>query len=142
MTDRLFLDANVLFSAAYRTDSGLSQLWTIPKITLLTSAYAVEEAMRNLEDDDQRSRLRHLLSTVELVVSLSQESGMAKFAPTPQQADLPEKDRPILQVAITGRASHLITGDFKHFGRFFGQTIAGLQIMPPAEYLKSNKRRR
>ncbi len=52
--DRLFLDANVLFSAAYRDDAGVQRLWSAPNSELVTSDYAIEEAIRNLADPDQR----------------------------------------------------------------------------------------
>jgi hypothetical protein len=42
--DRIFLDANVLFSAAYLENSGLGRLWQLEGVELLSSAYAVEEA--------------------------------------------------------------------------------------------------
>ena len=40
--DRVFLDANVLFSAAYRQDSSLLRLWELKDVELVTSAYAFE----------------------------------------------------------------------------------------------------
>jgi predicted nucleic acid-binding protein len=46
--DRVFLDANVLFSAAYRSDSGLLKLWKLKRTKLITSTYALEEARTNL----------------------------------------------------------------------------------------------
>jgi len=46
--DRIFLDANVFFSAACLELSGLARLWTLEDVELLSSAYAVEEARRNL----------------------------------------------------------------------------------------------
>ncbi len=58
--DRLFLDANVLFSAAYREDAGLVELWKLEDVELVTSAYAFEEARRNLTDDEQIERLQAL----------------------------------------------------------------------------------
>jgi len=36
---------------------------------------------------------------------------------------LPEKDRPILLAAIEARATHLITGDKRLFGKYFGKRI-------------------
>lgn len=53
---RLFLDANVLFSAAYREDAGVRRLWSASNAELVTSDYAVEEATRNLVHPDQRER--------------------------------------------------------------------------------------
>jgi predicted nucleic acid-binding protein len=51
--DRLFLDANVLFSAAYQPDSGIARLWKFKDVELLTSAYAAEEARVNLSEREQ-----------------------------------------------------------------------------------------
>jgi hypothetical protein len=42
--DLVFLDSNVLFSAAYRRDAGLRGLWRLPRARLITSAYVAEEA--------------------------------------------------------------------------------------------------
>lgn len=58
--DRVFLDADVLFSATYRSDSGLLALWRRAGASLLTSAYAVDEARRNLSEEDQRQGLEAL----------------------------------------------------------------------------------
>lgn len=69
--DRLFLDANVLFSAAYRPDAGIARLWQISDVELMTSAYAAEEARINLTERDQRNRLETLLERVKIVVGIS-----------------------------------------------------------------------
>jgi uncharacterized protein len=50
---------------------------------------------------------------------------------------LPQKDAPILLAAIAARATHLITGDLRHFGPFFGKELAGIAIYSPADYLRS-----
>ena len=42
--DVVFLDANVLFSAAYRSEAGLQRLWDLKGVELVSSMYAVEEA--------------------------------------------------------------------------------------------------
>src|ERR1700704_1844510 len=57
---RLFLDANVLFSAAYRSDTGLLKLWKLREVVLCSSRYALEEARINLNNEVQRSRLVRL----------------------------------------------------------------------------------
>jgi hypothetical protein len=46
--DRLFLDANVLFAAAWRPKAALARLWELGDAELLSSDYAIEEARRNL----------------------------------------------------------------------------------------------
>ena len=131
--DQIFLDANVLFSAAYRLDMPLRKLFSLPNVMLVTSAYALEEANRNLASEQQRAELQRLCKSVEVVSVLplqGESSILAKF---------PENDRPILWAAISVRATHLLSGDFKAFGRFYGQTIEGVAIMPPAEYLKGHR---
>jgi hypothetical protein len=37
------------------------------------------------------------------------------------------------------KATHLLTGDIKHFGSLFGVTVEGVLILPPAEYLKGKE---
>ena len=124
--DRLFLDANVLFSAAYRDDAGLLRLWKLSNARLCSSRNAVEEARINL-DGSQRIRLAHLVEVVELFESVEGK--------LPRGVSLPDKDVPILLAAIAARATHLLTGDIRHFGRYFGKTIAGVLISLPGEYL-------
>jgi hypothetical protein len=79
----------------------------------------------------QRERLTHLVEALEIVHSLA-----ARL-----QSTLPEKDQPILAATVAGRATHLITGDVKHFGEFFGKTLAGVMVLPPAAYLRGRQRR-
>lgn len=125
--DRLFLDANVLFSATYRRDAGIARLWRLSHVELLTSPYAAEEARVNLIEKDQRRRLETLLERVGIVTGVS---GL------PRGITLPEKDRPILQAAIQTGATHLLTGDKRHFGRYFGQRYGGVLVLAPAEYFQ------
>lgn len=129
--DRLFLDANILFSAAYRPDAGVRRLWHLPSATLLTSDYAIEEARRNLRDPQQLERLETLLKSVTSAPALSFDLAMR------EGIELREKDWPILGGAVTGGATHLITGDLRDFGRYFGKQVLGVLIMPPADYLNS-----
>lgn len=126
--DPLFLDANVLFSAAYREDAGVGALWHLPDAQLLSSSYAVEEARRNLADRGQLRRLDRLLRAVRLTDRVPDR-------PLPPGMSLPQKDRPILLGAIGAGATHLVTGDSRHFGRLFGETVAGIVIVTPARYL-------
>ena len=129
--DRVFLDANVLFSAAYRGDSGLARLWRPTyRITLLSSRYAIEEARRNLDDVHARERLARLVTGLEVVTEVATGN-------LPNGVSLPEKDWPILLAAIAAEASHLLTGDRAHFGDYFGRRIAGILIQRPGDYLAS-----
>lgn len=126
--DRLFLDANVLFSAAYWRDSGLLRLWRLPRCSLLTSSYAAEETRRNLAGSNQRARLGKLLESVT-IVGEAESLGVANVG-------LPAKDQPILAAATRAKATHLLTGDARHFGPLYGRTIGGVLITRPAPYLQ------
>jgi uncharacterized protein len=53
--DRLFLDANVLFSAAYRPGVRLLKLWKLKNVALFSSRYALEEALR-MQSEHRRRR--------------------------------------------------------------------------------------
>ncbi|MGB6363429.1 MAG: PIN domain-containing protein [Thermoanaerobaculia bacterium] len=129
--DRVFLDANILFSAAWREDSGLTRLWKLKQIVLLTSTYAFEEAYRNLPNPQQRERLRHLTAGMEIVEVSTAEGPLA------DEVDLPANDLPILAAAIATAATHLLTGDRRAFGRYYGKTLSGVQILRPASYLET-----
>ncbi len=126
---RAFLDANVLFSAAYREKAGLTRLWSLPGTEIVTSAYAAEEARRNLASPDQQVRLGDLLSRTRIVA----ESDV----PMPAGVRLPDKDHPIVRAAIAAEATHLVTGDFRDFGRYFGRRIGGILVVTPADFIKS-----
>jgi predicted nucleic acid-binding protein len=125
--DRLFLDANVLFSAAYGEESPLRRLWAVKDAELLTSAYAVAEARRNLETDGQQARLDGLLGKVRVV-------GESEKWVLPDGVALREKDVPILCAAIDARASHLLTLDLRDFGALLGKRIKGVLLQHPRDY--------
>ena len=42
--DRLFVDANILFSAAYSRSSSLRQLWNLADTELVSSPFAIQES--------------------------------------------------------------------------------------------------
>ncbi|HVF01555.1 MAG TPA: PIN domain-containing protein [Rubrobacteraceae bacterium] len=130
--DLIFLDANVLFSAAYRSDAGLRRLWRLPRARLITSAYVAEEARRNLMDPGQRRELEELLGSVEVVPTAAPTDH-----PLFSTMELADKDRPVLLAAIGVGATHLLTGDVRHFGSCYGKRLEGVLVLPPGEYLSS-----
>ncbi|PYU32998.1 MAG: DNA-binding protein [Acidobacteria bacterium] len=132
--DRLFLDANVVFSAAYRPNPELLKLWKLKNVILCSSRHALEEARINLTHEVQRSRLARLSRNIHLFDAPPKE--------LPGGVLLPDKDVPILLAAIEVRATHLITGDLRHFGPYFGKTIQGILVLPPGNYLKKAGPRR
>jgi hypothetical protein len=99
----------------------------------LANDYAIEEARRNhaAKWPDAIERLDRLVKRCEIVSQLA----------TAIEVGLPLKDTPILGGAIAGQATHLLTGDEKDFGEFWGTTIQGVKIVSPrmlAEELRLN----
>ena len=132
--ERVFLDANVLFSAAYREENGLLRLWRIQSTELFTSAYAIEEARRNLESPGAKRRLDELLARVRVIPE-------APSLELPQNVSLAEKDQPILKCAIASGSRRLLTGDLKDFGHLFGKRVMGVLIQTPGDFLAISARR-
>lgn len=128
--DRVFLEANVLFSAAFRDGAGVTRLWKVERAALVTSDYALEEARRNLDTSEQLERLDELMPELERVPSVSLDPDLRATV------DLREKDWPILGAAVACGASHLITGDHRDFGQYFGTEVMGVLVLTPAQYLK------
>lgn len=126
--DRVFLDANVLFSASYRESNGLLRLWQLNNVLLLSSKYALHEARVNLQPGAQRKRLERLSRRTKILANHPVIS-------IPEEINLPAKDQPILQAAIGAKANFLLTGDFRHFGPLFEGTIGTVRILKPSAYL-------
>ena len=124
----VFLDANVLFSAAYKPKNGLLKLWSFENVTLMTSLFALNEAARNLVKAEQKARLDSLMSDVRVVMAVSSHFRL------PSSINLPEKDLPIITAAILGKADLLITGDIEHFGPYFGKKVKGVLILRPSPF--------
>ena len=128
MVDRIFLDANVLFSIAYGSP-GLKRLEERAQkkhCLLFASNYVIEEARRNLSNPSQLKRLETFLSRVQIIPEIDPQ--------LPSPLDLPEKDRPVLLAAISIRADYLLTGDITHFGKYFGKRVSGVTICLPRDY--------
>ena len=130
LAHRLFLDTNVLFSAAYNEDSDFQRLWQLPDTTLIISTYILEEVLRHVVEPSRLERLGRLLAGVETITN------WAHVSLPDEMATLRQKDVPVIQAAITAQATHLITGDKHDFGDYFGQTVEGVEIILPADYLQ------
>lgn len=132
---RLFLDANVLFTAAHHTGGKAAFLITLGAEgywEVITSGLAVEEARRNLE-----RKYPHCLPDFEILLSSIKQvpSGAGDRCPTA----LPDKDKPIMEAAMHAQATHLLTGDLKDFGPYMNRPddCAGIMIQTVAHFLDS-----
>jgi predicted nucleic acid-binding protein len=134
---RLFLDANVIFSAAHNPDGnahGLFRLATKGWCILLTSPYALEEAERNvaLRYPALIDELDRLTVGLEVVPEARREQITWALS-----LGLPQKDAPILAAAAQAGAACLVTGDKRHFGHLYGKKLGLLTVKSPADALKS-----
>lgn len=127
---RVFLDANVLFSAA-RADGAVRELLHLLQVhghALVADDYVVAEATRNLASKEGISAstdLRTLLRVVEVAhVRVHEHEAVAEW--------LPVKDRPVLMAAIALGCDVLVTGDRTHFGPGYSKTFGGVLVCSPA----------
>jgi len=130
-----FVDASVLFTAAHNPNGKAALVIELSRwesFSLATSAYAREEAIRNLDRKAPEAivRMNTFLKSLRLVEHRPD-------APFP--VALVEKDRPIFQAALCWGASHLLTGDLKHFGPLMKQPCEthGIVVQTVAQFLES-----
>ena len=133
---RIFLDANILFSAA-KTAGAVRELLVrlrARKHVLCADIYVITEARRNIGIKYPEA----LISLEELLALLEVAPFRNAKLPNDTSALLPEKNKPVLAAAIGMRCQALVTGDRTHFGALYGTTISGVLICSPrslAEYL-------
>jgi predicted nucleic acid-binding protein len=130
---RLFLDANIMFTAAHNPkgkaalviELGQAGLWQ-----MVTSTYALEEARRNLA-----------LKFPDGLARLDAMAQRLRLSPDTADADcpagLPDKDCPIYRAAHACRADVLLTGDLRDFGFLMNDRnkAGGLLIQTVADFL-------
>lgn len=126
---RVFLDANILFSAA-KSDGAVRRFLVLLQARGhegWADAYVVEEARRNLA-----ARYPEDVALLDALLSgLHVASGYRRDPELEARLPLPEKDRPVLAAAIQRHCSALVTGDRTHFGALYGQTVQGVTIHSP-----------
>ena len=133
---RIFLDANMLFSAAKSAGAIRHLLFQLNQRghQLVADDYVATEGRRNLArkaDIDAIPYLDALLLQVDM--SHVQHALQLRDFANIDTDWLPEKDRPVLRAAIALQCDALVTGDRTDFGSGFGKTFGGVTIYPPAE---------
>ena len=129
---RIFLDANVLFSAA-QSDGAVRMLLRnlhVDGYVLVADAYVATEAIRNIaakSGAEAMDYLKALLSRIEV------SSAHPAISSNSLAEWLPDKDRPVLLAAMSLRCDALVTGDRTHFGVGYGGFFGGVTIYSPAQ---------
>jgi predicted nucleic acid-binding protein len=129
---RVFLDANVIFSAALSPAGNARALFTLAGLRgtqLLTSRFAADEALRNIVAKNPQ----HVSEAESLLASITE---VAEPPPAWLEAArhqrVPAKDAPILGAAMAHGADVLVTGDRSHFGHLYGKRIEGMMVASPS----------
>lgn len=133
---RVFLDANVLFSAAYREAASIRVFFELAEVgecVLVSSPHAIEEARRNIASKrpDRLADLEALLARIEVC----KEPGERRVA-WAASLGLPAKDAPILAAAVESRCPILVTGNRTDFHALFGRRLHGTLVLLPTEALE------
>jgi hypothetical protein len=133
--ERVFLNANVLFSAAYSETNTLRQLWSLDQIELISCPLAIQEANKNLA----RKRPHRLEDYYTLMASITTHPDPSRDTVYPADIELPWKDALILLSAIDAQAHFFVTGNSTDFGPYFGVTVGRTKIETPAMYLHRHR---
>jgi len=133
---RVFLDANLLFTAAHHP-AGKAH-WLITGVSsgnlrLLTCTLSVEEARRNLAvkaPPPALAELDRLLRKMEVLATPAHG-----FCPFP----LAKKDQPLYWAAKAGKASHFLTGDIGDFGPLMNKPgkTGGIMIQTLQQFIET-----
>ena len=136
---RIFLDANILFSAAW-SDGAVRQLLRLARAAgheCWIDAYVETEARRNLQAKSPGS-----LAAFEALVG---DCRRAPVQPVSAGLDdalslLPPDDRLVLAAAIRLRCGALVTGDKRDFAPLLGKRVRGVAIHLPASFFVAELR--
>ena len=130
---KVFLDANILFSASATTSQVARLLAIVQQYgSCVTNSYAVEEARKNLE--------LKKFGTLEGLDSLLEKVTFSNKLILNLPVDLKAKDVPILGGAIASqwaespiaqKCTYLLIEDKKDFGFLFGQQVDGVLVVSP-----------
>lgn len=137
MTKQIFLDASVLFAAAYSSSGAARELLKLAlegRVRLITNQTAVEEAERNLERKAPEGAAVFRAILKAFPVEVLPAPGKAEF--DAMAVHVVAKDAPILAGAIACRADYLATFDRQHLIGLSTEDFApGLMIATPGDIL-------
>jgi uncharacterized protein len=128
---KIFLDANVLFTAAYNPQ-GKAFLLIQSNLNFISSDYAIDEARRNLalKQKSALDTFDKLIKNIQVVIL---------FPNIICPIDIADKDKPIFTAAWVSESTHLLTGDIKDFGKYMNKPseTKNIIIQTVSEFLNS-----
>lgn len=138
--NKVFLDANVIFSAAYSTTGGSAYIFQLAKkdrLTLCSSRLAIKETERNLRTKADTQRVLNfydLLNEIPIkLIDVNSAKAKEKFSDL-----VGEKDSLILASAIASKADFFLTLDKKHFlNEKALKANLPIKIVNPSQFIKN-----
>jgi predicted nucleic acid-binding protein len=137
---RIFLDANIFFSAAHSPSGGSSLILKLARkeiFEIWTVRQALQEAEKNLIQKSTPGALwrhRQNILFLDLKIQPLPEDKIGSF--TALSKILPSKDLPILLGALFSNTEVLVTLDKKHFLKNSQLKIFPFKILNPEFFLK------
>ena len=129
----VFLDSNVLFSAAYSGEKSTSyllfKLQERELISIFISNLVVLETANNLRDK-KPERLGLLKELMDRTTVLNDV-----IVDLPALNSLPTADRIILSTAVANGIRYFLTGNTKDFKDLYGKIIGKTTILKPRDFL-------
>jgi uncharacterized protein len=127
----IFLDANILFSAAWHRGAvhALLRMLLRDRHTLIVDRVVIEEARRNLEV--------HRPGSINVLEALCKKlivmDSYTRHTKEITDLALPQGDAHVVACAINAECDILMTGDKRHFGSHYRKRIHGVLVLPPAD---------
>ena len=135
---RVFVDANIVFSAAQYPESRIAAFIHHSKamgLRCLCSPAVIEEAVVNLKKKHPKGlpQVALLLAKMEHVQALPGAKCPVKLA---------DKDHHVLLAALAGKADVLVTGDLKDFGPLMNdpKKAAGILVQTFSQFMVALER--
>jgi len=135
---RIVLDTNVLVAgllAPFGPCGDIVRMAVSGDLTLCVDARVLSEYHEVL----RRPKFRFERNRVSVILDYIERSGWV-VSSSPLHAPLPDPDdEPFLEIAISGQAEYLITGNIAHCPP---ESRRGVKVLTPAEFLKARTKRR
>jgi predicted nucleic acid-binding protein len=138
---KVFLDANILFAAAYSARGGSRKIirkGIASELIIVVSSTVLEEAIRNLEQKAPTAVESFMRFVGALNPQITEEPSKKEMGEVSQY--LNPEDAIVLAAAIKAGVGYFVTLDKKHFLKDPQvEKKARLKILSPRQFLKENR---
>jgi len=130
-------DTNVIVSALIKPFSDSSQILNLILSGRLKLAYDIR-IITEYKEVLKRDKFGFGSKHIESIIIQIKEEGVPA-SPLPANVILPDKDDlPFLEVAVSGNADYILTGNKKHFPE---ENCKNVKVVSPAEFLEKYRKR-